>query len=97
MALKDCRVSHPKLASRAEINLPERFSVFSFSDDHRVRIRSINGLERLNKELKRRARLATLFPNPDSCQRLVSALQPWLSWQITPCALTTAIVATSLG
>ena len=31
VALKDCGVSHPKLASRAETNLPERFSVFSLS------------------------------------------------------------------
>ena len=37
-------------------------------------MRTTNGLERLNKELKRRARVATLFPNPDSCLRLVSAL-----------------------
>ena len=33
-----------------------------------------DGLERLNKELKRRTRVATLFPNSASCLRLVSAL-----------------------
>ena len=46
-----------------------------------------NGLERLNKELKRRTRVATLFPNPDSCMRLVSALlaeqdEEWLTAKI---------------
>ena len=37
-------------------------------------MRTTNGLERLNKELKRRTRVATLFPNSGSCLRLVSAL-----------------------
>jgi putative transposase len=40
----------------------------------RVRMRTINGLKRLNKELKRRTCDATLFPNPESCQRSVIAL-----------------------
>lgn len=49
-----------------------------------VGMRTTNGLERLNKELKRRTGVATLFPNPDSCQRLVSALlaeqdEEWMS------------------
>ena len=33
-----------------------------------------NGLERLSKEIKRRTGVATLFPNPERCLRLVSAL-----------------------
>ena len=33
-----------------------------------------NGLERLNNEIKRRPRVACLFPNPERCLRLVSAL-----------------------
>jgi putative transposase len=41
----------------------------------------------LNKELKRRTRVATLFPNPQSCERLVSALlaeqdEAWMSAKI---------------
>jgi len=36
-------------------------------------MRTANAMERLNKEIKRRAQVATLFPNPDSCLRLVSA------------------------
>ena len=67
-------MSHPQLATWAEINLPEGFAVLTLPEGHRVRMRTTNGLERLNKELKRRTRVATLFPNPDSCQRLVSAL-----------------------
>ncbi len=53
----------------------------------RVRMRTTNGLERLNKELKRRTRVATLFPNPDSCLRLISALlaeqdEEWMTTKI---------------
>jgi transposase-like protein len=41
-------------------------------------------LERLNKEIKRRTRVATLFPNEASCLRLVSAVameisEEWLT------------------
>ena len=74
VALKDWQSSHPQLAAWAETNSPEGFAVFHLPEGHRVRMRTTNGLERLNKELKRRTRVATLFPNPESCQRLVSAL-----------------------
>jgi transposase-like protein len=73
-ALNEWQTSHPQLATWAETNLPVGFAVFGLPDAHRVRMRTTNGLERLNKELKRRTRVATLFPNPDSCLRLVSAL-----------------------
>ena len=87
VALKDWQVSHPQLAAWAEVNLPEGFAVFNLPDGHRVRMRTTNGLERLNKELKRRTRVATLFPNPESCQRLVSALlaeqdEEWMTAKI---------------
>jgi putative transposase len=87
MALKDWQVSHPQLAAWAERNVPEGFAVFGLPEGHRVRMRTTNGLERLNKELKRRTRVATLFPNPDSCLRLVSALlaeqdEEWMTAKI---------------
>jgi len=49
-------------------------TVFGLPAEHRVRMRATNGLERLNKEIKRRTRVATLFPNTASCLRLVSAI-----------------------
>ena len=53
-------------------------------ETHRRRLRTTNVLERLNRELKRRTRVATLFPNEASCLRLVSAVameisQEWLT------------------
>ena len=41
---------------------------------HRRRLRTSNMLERLNEELKRRTRVAGLFPNDASLLRLVSAV-----------------------
>jgi transposase-like protein len=54
--------------------LPEGFSVFDLPDSHRKRMRTSNVLERINKEIKRRTRVATLFPNEASCLRLVTAV-----------------------
>lgn len=64
----------PKLAAWAEENLPMGFAVFELPAAHRVRMRTTNGLERINRELKRRTRVASIFPNAASCLRLVSAL-----------------------
>ena len=40
----------------------------------RRRLRTTNMLERVNKEVKRRTRVATLFPNEASLLRLVTAV-----------------------
>jgi transposase-like protein len=73
-ALEAWRKEHPKLAAWAEEAVPESLTVFDFPAAHRVRLRTTNGLERINRELRRRTRVASIFPNPDSCLRLVSAL-----------------------
>jgi len=64
----------PALASWLEETIPEALTVFAFPAAHRKRLRTNNGLERLNKEIKRRTRVATLFPNEASLLRLVSAV-----------------------
>jgi len=55
-------------------NLEEGLTVFSFPMSHWRKIRTTNGVERLNREIKRRTRVATLFPNKESCLRLVTAI-----------------------
>ena len=64
----------PKLSAWMEQNVPESFAVFRLPPAHRVRLRTTNMLERLNRELKRRTRVATLFPNDASLLRLVTAV-----------------------
>ena len=64
----------PKLAAWMETNVPEGLTAFDLPIEHRTRCRTVNGLERLNKELARRTRVATLFPNEDSLLRLVTAV-----------------------
>ena len=64
----------PKLAAWAEENLPMGFAMFDLPHAHRTRLRTTNGLKRINREIKRRTRVASIFPNAASCLRLVSAL-----------------------
>lgn len=71
--------SAPKIATWAENNIPEGLAVFLLPEEHRKRMRTTNMLERQNKEIKRRTRVATLFPNEASLLRLVSAVLVELS------------------
>lgn len=73
-AIATLHKSAPKLTAWMEHSLPEGFTVFAFDPEHRLRLRTTNMLERLNKEIKRRTRVAGLFPNEASLLRLVSAL-----------------------
>ncbi len=49
----------------AVLNLPERY---------RKRLRTTNGIERLNEEVRRRERVIRIFPNVESAVRLLGAL-----------------------
>lgn len=72
--LKKYSKSAPKLVKWAEENLREGFAVFGFPATHRRRLRTTNLVERLNEEIRRRTRVARLFPNEASCLRLVTAI-----------------------
>jgi putative transposase len=66
--------SAPKLADWMETNIPQGLTVFSFPVAHRKRIRTNNGIERVNREILRRTRVVSIFPNEASCLRLISAI-----------------------
>lgn len=68
------RGTHPGVADHIEEHVEECLSCLDFPESHRRRIRTTNGLERLNQEIKRRTRVVRIFPNRESCLRLVSAL-----------------------
>jgi transposase-like protein len=65
-------------------NIPEGLTVFAFPAPFRRLLRTTNGVERLHREVRRRARVVSIFPNPASCLRLVSAVlaeisEEWLT------------------
>ena len=74
IATEKYRTTAPKLAEWMEKNVPEGLTVLTRPEAHRKRLRTSNSLERLNKEILRRTRVATLFPNEESLLRLVSAV-----------------------
>jgi transposase-like protein len=74
MTIRKYEKSAPKLATWLSANVPEGLTVFALPAAHRRRLRTSNLLERLNKEIKRRTRVATLFPNEAALLRLVSAV-----------------------
>jgi transposase-like protein len=76
--------SHPALASRLEEDLEPCLACYAVPPAHRVRVRTTNGLERFNQELKRRTRVVRIFPNRAALLRLVTALameqsEEWVS------------------
>jgi transposase-like protein len=72
--IADYQKPAPKLAAWAEGAIPEGLVVLQMPKSHRRQLRTNNMLERLNKEIKRRTRVASIFPNTESCLRLVSAV-----------------------
>lgn len=63
-----------KVAEHIEEQVEECLSCLAFPESHRRRIRTTNGQERLNQEIKRRTRVVRIFPNQESCLRLMTAL-----------------------
>jgi putative transposase len=65
---------HQKVAEHIEEHIEECLTCLAFPESHQRRIRTTNGLERLNQEIKRRTRVVRIFPNREACLRLVTAL-----------------------
>ena len=64
----------PKLAilmDESEANVP---TCMAFPALHRTKLHSTNPLERLNKQMKRRADVVGIFPNEESILRLIAAV-----------------------
>lgn len=64
----------PKLSQWIEENINEGLTVFHFPSQHRQRLRTSNIAERVNQEIKKRTRVAKIFPNVESCERLIGAI-----------------------
>lgn len=73
-----------RLSAWLAASIPEGLTVFAFPAAFRKQLRTTNGLERLHREVRRRARVVSIFPNTASCLRLISAIlaemsEEWLT------------------
>ena len=73
-----------RLSNWMASNLLEGLMVFSFPGGFQRQLRTTNGVERLHREVRRRARVVSIFPNKAACLRLVSAVlseisEEWLT------------------
>lgn len=67
--------SAPQLSVWMAINIPEGLAIFHFDGcNRRKRLRTSNIAERVNKEIRRRTRVVTIFPSVESCLRLITAV-----------------------
>jgi transposase-like protein len=71
--------SASQLAEWLATNIPEGLTVFAFPPTVRKLLRTTNGVERLHREVRHRARVVSIFPNSAACLRLVSAILAELS------------------
>lgn len=72
--LKKWGQRYGKLCQWVEDNIEETLAYYRLPQSHHKHLKSTNMLERLNEELKRRTLVVRIFPNGESCLRLVRAL-----------------------
>ena len=65
---------YPKLVDWVESNIVETLTFYRLPRAHHKHLKSTNMLERLNEEIKRRTLVVRIFPNTESCLRLIRAL-----------------------
>jgi transposase-like protein len=83
VVVKKYAESAPRLSEWMETNVEQGLTVFNFPAEHQKRLRTTNLCERVNREIKRRTRVVSVFPNARSLERLVTAVLMEMSedWQ----------------
>jgi transposase-like protein len=80
---------YPRLTGWVEENIDETLSFYRLPRQHHKHLKSTNMLERLNEEIKRRTHVVRIFPNAESCLRLVRR------WRSRPTRTGSNSIATS--
>ena len=65
---------YPRLTNWVEEAIEQTLTFFRLPRQHHKHLKSTNMLERLNEEIRRRTYVVRIFPNAESCLRLVRAL-----------------------
>lgn len=73
-AINKYKKQAPAFTKWLEENIEEGLTCYNFPKSHRKKIRTTNPIERINREIKRRIRVAVLFPNEASALRLVTGV-----------------------
>ena len=68
------QAKYPALTDWVEDNIETTWTFYRLPRQHHKHLKSTNMLERLNEEIRRRTRVVRIFPDRDSCLRLVRAL-----------------------
>jgi len=74
MAVEKYAKGQSKLSAWMQDNIPEGLTVIAFPEHLRKKLRTNNIKERLNRSIKARTLLISVFPNQASQLRLVSAI-----------------------
>lgn len=87
LAIQKYSKDMPQLSAWMEGNISEGLSIFNFSVEYRRRLRTSNIAERVNEEIRWRTRVARIFPNVESCERLVGAIvmeisEDWMAGKV---------------
>jgi transposase-like protein len=67
-------VKYPKLTGWVEVNIDQTLTFYRLPRQHHKHLKSTNMLEHLNEEIKGETHVVPIFPNGESCLRLVRAL-----------------------
>jgi transposase-like protein len=65
---------YPNIAKALRTGVEDTLTVLVFPEKHRRKLSSTNMLERQMRELRKRTRVVSIFPNETSCDRLFAAL-----------------------
>lgn len=72
--MRDFTDRAPKAVERLEEGFDDATAVMALPGKYHKRLKTTNGVKRLNQEIRRRERVIRIFPNEESAKRLIGAV-----------------------